>query len=255
MNNSSNIEIIINDSLNQPFSGWDFSFLSDRMLETPPPWDYQGKVIAAASTAVAMLDMDTGGGEFLAGLPHRPPLTAATENWLPNLPVARERLNPLGVEVLPSPDGEFVLPFEDQMFDLVINRHGSYSESEVFRVLQPGGFFITQQVGCRNCVELNQFLCPQSLEKIDFTWTADRLGEQLISAGFSLQICAESRTLTRFLDIGALVYYLKVISWQIEGFLIRDNFPVMEKMHDYMELHDGFNCYDQRYLLIAQKPG
>jgi len=29
----------------------------------------------------------------------------------------------------------------------VINRHESFSASEVFRVLKPGGIFVTQQVG------------------------------------------------------------------------------------------------------------
>ena len=38
------------------------------------------------------------------------------------------------------------LPFADNSFDLVLNRHDSYDVNEVRRVLKPGGYFITQDV-------------------------------------------------------------------------------------------------------------
>ncbi len=84
-----------------PMLGWDFSYLSrtERMTSEPLPWSYGSLVIAAMAEAGSMLDMGTGGGEFLSALRPLPPDTHATEGWAPNIPVARERLEPLGIAV------------------------------------------------------------------------------------------------------------------------------------------------------------
>jgi hypothetical protein len=43
-----------------------------------------------------MLDLQSGGGELLAGLPTLPPLMVATEGYTPNVAVAARRLRPRG---------------------------------------------------------------------------------------------------------------------------------------------------------------
>jgi hypothetical protein len=70
-----------------------------------------------------LLDIDTGGGEVLASLQPLPATTVATEGWEPNLPVARDRLAPFGVDVRRH-DGTDPLPARDGEFDLVLNRDG-----------------------------------------------------------------------------------------------------------------------------------
>jgi hypothetical protein len=89
-----------------------------------------------------MLDMGTGGGEALSGLPDRAPRTIATEAWPPNVPVAGRRLLPLGIPVIQDEaardnmdqnganDGGR-LPFRDGSLDLVCNRHESFLALEV----------------------------------------------------------------------------------------------------------------------------
>jgi len=121
---------------NQPFAGWDFSYLAKRrvMLRTRNAWNYTRSVVAAIGHARSLLDMDTGGGEFLAALPQRPLWTRATEGYGPNVLVARQRLAPLGVEVV-EVQGVAHLPFADGQFDVVTNRHGAYEPHEVRRVL------------------------------------------------------------------------------------------------------------------------
>ena len=52
----------------------------------------------------AALDIQTGGGEVLAEVPHLPRLVAATESWPPNLAVADEHLRPRGAWVLAVAD-------------------------------------------------------------------------------------------------------------------------------------------------------
>jgi cyclopropane fatty-acyl-phospholipid synthase-like methyltransferase len=66
----------------------------------PLPWDYTATVLEHARRSPDLLDLGTGGGEWLAALPYRPARTVATEAWPPNVSVARGRLKPLGTEVV-----------------------------------------------------------------------------------------------------------------------------------------------------------
>jgi hypothetical protein len=102
--------------------GWDFSWLDGKATEERPPWGYQrliGERMARASTA---LDVQTGGGEVLAGASHLAPMTVATEAWPPNRVRARHNLAPRGVTVI-ADDGEPPFPFRGNTFDLVVSRH------------------------------------------------------------------------------------------------------------------------------------
>jgi SAM-dependent methyltransferase len=138
-------EIYLRDA-ERLFSGWDFSYISAsrRMTSSPGAWSYASIILPLVRTAQALLDMGTGGGEFLASLQPLPSRTVATEGYPPNILVARNRLEPLGVTVWPVGDDDR-LPLDDASFDLVINRHESYDAREVLRVLRPGGTFVTQQ--------------------------------------------------------------------------------------------------------------
>lgn len=71
----------------QPFSGWDFSYLKGRYCEPSPPWSYEAMVRALLENADAVLDMGTGGGEKLLEFKEALPAnTVATEGWPSNLP-------------------------------------------------------------------------------------------------------------------------------------------------------------------------
>lgn len=241
------------EALEAAFQGWDFSWVKDRLIETSPSWDYRELVLDALKTADSLLDIDTGGGEFLASLEDAlPTLTCATEDYEPNIPVAKDRLLPLGIEVKQRSDD--LIPYEDETFDLVINRHGSYIEDEVFRVLKPGGKYITQQVGSENMIALNEFLAPETIETIDATWTVAKLAAQLEETGFQLSSYKNEFTPAYFMDIGAVVYYLKVIPWQIEGKSLKELRPRLEVLHELIQEQGKFELQSQRYLLVAVKP-
>lgn len=127
--------------------GWDFSHLRGRYEEEQDlPWDYEQAVRTFLRPDKELLDMDTGGGEFLLSLGHPCNKTSATEGWPPNADLCRHRLVPLGIRFQQA-DGGGPLPFADGAFDLILNRHGSYGPAEVCRLLRPGGTFITEQVG------------------------------------------------------------------------------------------------------------
>ena len=62
-----------------PITGWNFSAVGDRIAITPLPWDFNKIVASHAAMAPDLLDLGTGGGEWLAGLRARPACTVATE--------------------------------------------------------------------------------------------------------------------------------------------------------------------------------
>ena len=126
-------DLLISDA-NTAFSGWDFSHISGshRMMESPLSWSYASKVLPYLRRAHSLLDMGTGGGEFLSRLQPLPKTTCATEAYAPNVPIARQRLEPLGAEVYEIEEDE-KLPFVEEQFDLIINRHESFACGEIKR--------------------------------------------------------------------------------------------------------------------------
>ena len=246
-----NLQALIEAAQAAAFSGWDFSWLDGRMIQDDLPWDYPALVQSHITHARSLLDMGTGGGEFLASLPNLPPETHATESYQPNQAIAQARLHPLGVHVHTVED-DTSLPFDDGSFDLVINRHESYKHGEVFRILKPGGIFITQQVGELDNLELNQIL--EKDEPYHFTdWGVESELFHLQYCGFSILRAEKAALTTRFLDIGAVVYYLKAIPWQIEGFSPETHAQGLIQLHNFIEQQGAFITTAHRFLIIACK--
>ena len=140
--------------------GWDFSHIHGRYKEEDSlPWDYEAIIRSVLKDEMKLLDYDTGGGEFLLSLHHPYENTAATEGYPPNVTLCRERLLPLGIDLRECKDAAHI-PFPDESFDIIINRHGDFCPMEIRRLLKPGGLFITQQVGSENDRELVEMVLP-----------------------------------------------------------------------------------------------
>jgi SAM-dependent methyltransferase len=243
-------ESLIQEANDHPFSGWDFSYLRGRWQEEEPSWNYDQLVYQRTRQVNSLLDMGTGGGEFLASLAPLPPLTYATESWLPNIPIARQRLESLNVHVLTLHSDDAV-SMVDESIELVINRHESFDASEVYRILKPGGSFITQQVGPRDNIQLNEWITGQ----IPYiTWTLEDETQKLVDAGLQIVNAQETFPETRFYDIGAVVYYLKVISWQIEGFTVDTYLEALYQLHQTIVNNGFIRVQSHRYLIEVMKP-
>ena len=242
---------LVEEAWNQDFSGWDFGYVSNRMIERQVSWDYRQIVLSRIRGATSLLDMDTGGGEFLSSLQPLPPITYATEGYAPNLPVARARLEKLGVQVVDM-SATARLPFRDNFFDLVINRHGSFLASEIYRILKPGKSFITQQVGGRNCIKLNEMLQDQ----VDFPysyWTLDYAVRELEQSNLRILDQKEEYPPVEFRDIGAVVFYLKAISWQVSDFSVEKYYEELANMHNIIQETGTFVITEHRFYIEAQK--
>jgi SAM-dependent methyltransferase len=234
-------EELVAEAERRPTTGWDFSWLGGRMTTTPLPWDFTELVVERTRLARDMLDMGTGGGEWLAGLPNRPLHTVATEAWKPNVPVARERLGPLGIDVVEidgAPDNTAQergerggdLPFADRSFDLVTNRHESFAASEVARVLRPGGVFMTQQLGDGIYREFNELLGAEVPG--DDVWRLPLAVEQVERAGLSVTGSAEGYEYVTFADVGALAWYLRMVPWTVPGFSVGEYRDKLRELHE-----------------------
>lgn len=243
-------EILLADA-ERGFEGWDFSHIRDRIVTAPLPWSYHSLILPHLRSAQSMLDMGTGGGEFLSSLQPLPADTCATEGYPPNVPVARARLEPLGVEVAEVGD-DGVLPYVAGRFDLVINRHEFYLPAEVLRVLKPGGRFITQQVGDQNDLELNRLLGAPPPESL--TWHfEDEVGD-LASAGFTIEKQAEAFPVTRIYDVGAIVYHLKAIPWEVPDFSVEQYRDRLLDLHRRISEQGYLDITSHRAIIVATKP-
>ena len=234
--------------------GWDFSHIEGRYTEdTDFPWDYRGVIGQLLRPEMKLLDMDTGGGEFLLSLGHPHENTAATENYPPNVALCSRVLLPLGVDFKPG-DGKGKLPFGDHSFHMVINRHGDFCPEEIFRVLKPGGLFITQQVGAENDRELVKLLCgdgelPFPEQYLNLT------REKFARAGFDILRAEEAFRPIKFLDVGALVWFARIISWEFPDFSVDTNLDGLFRAQKLLKDTGSIDGTTHRFLLVAQKPG
>lgn len=234
------------------FKGWDFSYIEStrRMQEFPLDWSYRSIVLNYLYNSKNLLDMGTGGGEFLSNLNPLPKNTFATESFKPNIELARKNLQPLGISIIET-DNSGKLPLNDNSFDLVINRHEYYDQSEVYRILKKDGYFITQQVGEQNARELNDWF---ESKKINSTrWNLDKASKDLVKLGFTITENKENITKTRFYDIGAVLYFLKAIPWQIKDFTIEKYYPKIEELHKKIEFDGFFDVSCHRFIIISKK--
>ncbi len=242
-------ERLVREAMEATFSGWDFSFLEGRWREAPTSWGYRQKVRAAIQGVGSLLDMGTGGGEVLASMAPLPCRTIATEAYPPNVPVARARLEPLGATVV-DVEPAAVQPFPAASFDLVINRHSGYNAREVCRILRPGGRFITQQVGGRNCIELNELL----QDRVEFQyayWTVDRAARELEEAGLEVVERHDELQETVVTDIGAVVFYLRIVSWQIADFTVERYEPKLRALHRRICEQGPLVIHEHRFYIEA----
>lgn len=242
---------LVDDAAAAPVEGWDFSFLHGRIDDEPLPWSYPELAAALIARSRRVLDVDTGGGELFSSW--QPPSgSVAVEPHPPNVPVAARRLEPLGVAVVERSTD--TLPVADAGFDLVLNRHGYLQAAETHRVLAPGGVLLTQQVGARNDVEFNEALgVPATADPAAPSTVADLVGA-VTGAGLTIDEVREARISTRYRDVGAVIFQLRAVPWQVPGFDPVRHRDQLRRVHDQIERTGGFEVRSQRFLLQAHKP-
>lgn len=242
-------EVLIRDALRAPITGWDFSWLTGRTDRARLSWDYESLARDALRTATRVLDIDTGGGEVLASLAPLP-AAIATEPYAPNVPIATARLAPLGVDVRPG--SASALPVANGNVNLVLNRHGALDEDETARVLTSGGVFLTQQVGSRNDLAFNDTLGLPPRANPD-AHTLDSTVSHLEAAGLAIDQAQEEYPVTRYFDVGAVVFQLRAVPWQVPGFNVTASEERLRGLDAHIRKTGSFAVKSHRFLIRAHR--
>ena len=233
--------------------GWDFSHIKGKYDEEHDlPWNYEKIVRQYLSPEMKLLDIDTGGGEFLLSLNHPYYNTAATEFYQPNVELCKRKLLPLGIDFQKA-DGNYKFPFMDQSFDIIINRHGNFNPKEIWRMLKKDGIFITEQVGAENDRKLVELLLndvpdipfPNQYLKIIRT--------DFETIGFSVIEADEVFRPIKFWDVGALVWFARIIEWEFPNFHVKDCLDNLYHAQEILERKGVIEGKIHRFLLVVKK--
>lgn len=273
-----------------PVAGWGFSWFAGRATEERPSWGYSRLMASRMSGASAALDVQTGGGEVLAGIPTPPSVLLATESWPPNVVIARRRLAALGASVVEVADDAdlplkapgpgrahrtrsteshparagapavrplIVRPCDIQLrsasFDLVVSRHPVVTLwDEVARVFRPGGTYLSQQVGAGSMRELTDYLMgPRPVSR---TRTSHRAVSAAETAGLDVVDLREAALRMEFYDIAAVVHFLRKVIWTVPGSTVDHYRDRLAALHEQIHRDGAFIARAQRFLIETREP-
>lgn len=190
---------------------------------------------------------------MISALPQAPSITVGTEGYAPNVPSAAEHLRERGAHLVWADGGNPVLPIRTSSFELIASRHPIDTRwDEVARVLQPGGRYISQQVGPYSLRELAEFMMsplpPGSKRDPDLARQAAE------AAGLDVVRLEVERPLTVFYDVGAVVYFLRLVVWIVPDFTVAKYRERLQDLHRRIERDGAFHTAASRFLIEAHKP-
>ncbi|MEV0902471.1 SAM-dependent methyltransferase [Actinoplanes sp. NPDC049802] len=245
-------EELVSEGSAADVTGWGFGWLDGRAREQRPPWGYARLLADRLAGVASALDVDTGGGEIIGGMPVLPPRMAVTEGWPPNAERARRLLAPRGVTVAEVPPGE-PLPFEDGAFELVSSRHPVRPDwPEIARVLTPGGGYLAQHVGPASAFELIEwFLGP--LPRTSLARDPQTEAAAAKAAGLEIVDLRTARCRMEFLDIGAVVWILRKCVWWVPGFTVEEYREPLWRLDAHIREHGAFVAHSARTLIDARR--
>jgi hypothetical protein len=238
-------EDLVGEAVGVPITGWEFAWLDGRAVGSEPSWSYPDLARPLLRRADSLLDLDTGGGELLAELAPLPAHTVAVESWAPNVPVARDRLTLFGVSVVTE------LPGGEEEFDVVLSRHGRLPAEDIARLLRLGGTLLSQQVGSDDLAHLNAELGapPPHPQR----WTAEVAVAALEAAGLEVTDVREERPTVTFRDVGAVVYQLRAVPWQVRDFTPQRYDRALRRIDAMIRTYGGFTVSAHRFLVQASR--
>jgi len=237
-----------------PIRAWDFGWLDGRATEDRPSWRYFDQVEGRVEAVGSLLEIEAGTGAMIGNLSSLPPVAAATEGFPPSIDVAAPRLRARGVHLVMTSPARAGLPFAPGSFELVVCRHPvSVQWDEIARVLRPGGRYLAQHVGAHSLRTLTEvFLGPlPDTSRRD----AGRERRNAERAGLVVDRLESERPRTAFHDIGAVVYFLRLVPWIVPGFSEAAHRDQLLRLHDRIQAEGPFECTASRTLFEVTKPG
>jgi uncharacterized protein YbaR (Trm112 family) len=266
-------ERLVAEAIAAPVSGWDFGWLDsrrttsiDRPADLPEPYDTRACTLVAQANAVP--DVGTGDGRRFARYAPFPAVAVAAEGYAPNVPLAVDDLERLGVEVVrtdgachnsrgPQPGNRWPqrrLPFADNAFDLLLAHRAAFSPLEAARVLRAGGQLLT----CQGGTEWRGETLADALGGTPPEWTLPGfgwdVGDSFRQAGLRILEWSECAVTITYHDIAEVVYELLHVPWSVVDFDLDRYRACLFRLHRRMQVAGGFRRRGYSYTIEAQKP-
>ncbi len=240
-------------------SGWDFSHM--RTDREPVPWDYMEVVPRHLQPTDSVLDIGTGGGEKLLALA-RYFGTGVGIDPDPEMIQTARRNGTAQPKVSFVEMGAEALAFSGESFDVVLNRHAPIFVPEVTRVLKPGGYVVTQQVGKVNMANIrSEFGTERDFASRDGNALHDDDHRALCDepTKHGCRIIATGAYNVRYWvkDIPSLIFWFKALAGGNEipeGFSIDRDWQTVNRIITTYSTPLGVQTNEHRTLLVAQKP-
>ncbi len=113
--------------------------------------------------------------------------------------------------------------------------------------------FLTQQVGAENDRELVQLLLPHITEVPYPKQYLHVRKAELLEQSFEILESGEARQPIRFFDVGALVWFARIIEWEFPGFSVESS---LEQLYTEQEILDKNGVIEgsiHRFYIVARK--
>ena len=234
--------------------GWDFTGLDVMHGEKNGglPWNYVNIINSYRKSWFKILDIDTGGGEVLLSIGHNNKLLYATEGYKPNVELCKERLIPLGVNFVEAHADE-KLPFDNNAFDMVICRHGSYSIEDVHRVLKENGLFITQQVGENNNRDLIKKVIGEYKPAYPGHTLNNAINKAIQGDKFDVLEASESRHTVKYMGMSSIIAIATRIPWEFISFSVDNNYNNLISIENEIKANGYVVGTDDRFYMVLRK--
>ena len=124
---------------------------------------------------------------------------------------------------------------------------------EIARVLRPGGRYFAQHVGSGSNRELTDFMMgPQPLSG---TRRPERARADAEAHGLEVVDLRAETLRVEFLDVGAVVWFLRKVIWTVPGFTVEAYREPLRRLHERIAAEGSFVSHSERFLIEAVRAG
>ena len=234
--------------------GWDFSKITKRMKVVGKKWEFFQTVKNHVNKETILLDIGTGGGELLLKIAPYVKKAYGIDNSKGMLATAKKNLAKSKIRNVKFKLADAKkIPYPDEYFDIVICRHAPFFAKELFRVLKPEGFFITQQVGEKDKQNIkNVFGRGQSFGEKSGT-KVNKYIRELKNLGFKILKKDAYNATEYYANMEDLIFLLKNTPI-IPDFDIEKDRKFLKEIERKYKTKTGIKTNSFRFLIICKKP-